>query len=348
MRTVRRAALAALAERRHRPERRWAAEVAPLLVAGFGTGPVAAWRTESVAFTSTSVAVATVTRPDSARRFVVKMPWTADGVDGLRRQADVLATLRDDERLAALRPVLPSCLGQGDIAGRPYWVEEALPGVPASLVMGRGGRRDTVLAAAARVIGDLHAGTAEPMRVDDAAVDAWVGAPLRRLVAYADGRPGSRRLLDGVARLRAELPAALAGRTLRTCWIHGDFWPGNLLTAPARAGVPEARLTGVVDWDRAAARQLPLHDLLHLHVFARRLARGEELGEIVVRALRGGVGDALAVPPARLDSWLDGIPPRAAVLLYWLRHVALFLDSGGDHDKPRWRRGNVERVLAHV
>ena len=107
-------------------------------------------------------------------------------------------------------------------------------------------------------------------------------------------------------------------------------------------------MTGIVDWDQAAARQLPLHDLLHLHVLARRLARGDELGEIVVHALRHGIDRTLDVPADEAADWLDGIPPRPALLLYWLRHVLLFIDSEGDHDDPRWIRGNVERVLVNV
>jgi aminoglycoside phosphotransferase (APT) family kinase protein len=202
--------------------------------------------------------------------------------------------------------------------------------------------RRAVLLGATRVIGDLHARTCEQTLLDHAAVEAWVDAPLRRLAVFSATRPRRDRLLDAVRRMREELVVALAGRTVRTSWIHGDFWPGNLLAAPPGA------VTGVVDWDRAAARQLPLHDLLHLHVFSRRLARGDELGEVVVHALHCGIGEALDVPDAEVATWLDGIPQRSAVLLYWLRHILLFIDSEGDHESPRWLRGNVEHVLVNV
>ncbi|SDY92713.1 Phosphotransferase enzyme family protein [Micromonospora pattaloongensis] len=327
---------------RRRRERAWAAAIAPRLVAEVaGAPPVGGRRAERAVFTSTAVLVVTVTGP--GRRYVVKVPWTAEGEAGLRRQARVLTTLRADPRLSHLRPVLPRCLGQGEADGRRYWVEEALPGTPADNAMLRRTRRSALLRSATRVIRDLHHGTGEPTPVDDAAIEAWVGAPLRRLAAFAATRPGHRPLLDAVRRTRRELVAALAGRTVRTSWIHGDFWPGNLL-----AGRPRADVTGVVDWDRAGARELPLHDLLHLHVFARRLTRGDELGDVVVHALRRGLGEALAVPDAEAAGWLDGIPPRSAVLLYWLRHIQLFIDSEGDHDSPRWLRGNVERVLVNI
>jgi aminoglycoside phosphotransferase (APT) family kinase protein len=327
----------------HRSERDWAGGVAPQLVASVAARADAAWRTEEVVFTSTSVAVVMVTRPGCARRFVVKVPWTAEGTESLRRQAEVLAALHADPRLHSLRPLMPWCVGEGEVEGRYFCVEEALPGAPASAAVLRRGRRAALLGAAGRVIRDLHARTCEETLLDDATVEAWVDLPLRRLEALSATRLRREQLVDAVGRLREELVTALLGRTVHTSWIHGDFWPGNLLAAP-----PGADVTGVVDWDRASANQLPLHDLLHLHVLARRLARGDELGDVVVRALRDGIGAAIGVPVPDVATWLDGIPQRPAVLLYWLRHIMLFIDSEGHRDNPRWLRGNVERVLANV
>ncbi|MCW3817420.1 aminoglycoside phosphotransferase family protein [Micromonospora sp. DR5-3] len=327
----------------HRPQRSWTAAVAPRLVARATATDDARWRTESVAFTSTSVAVATVGGRGTDGRFMVKVPWTDRAVEGLRRQAAVLDLLWTHPRLPGLRPLLPYCAAQGDVEGRYYCVEGALRGTPASGMMLRRARRAALLASASRVIRDLHRRTRERTLLDRAAVAEWVDVPLRRLEAFAATRPRGARFLDTVWRLREELVLALVGRTVHTSWIHGDLWPGNLL-----ATSPDGQVTGIVDWDQASARQLPLHDLLHLHVLARRLARGDELGEIVVEALRHGIDRALDVPADEAADWLDGIPPRPALLLYWLRHILLFIDSEGDHDDPRWIRGNVERVLASV
>ncbi|GAA4573887.1 hypothetical protein GCM10023176_39770 [Micromonospora coerulea] len=327
----------------HRPQRSWTAAVAPRLVARATGTDDTRWRTETVAFTSTSVAVATVRGGGAGDRYMVKVPWTDQAAEGLKRQAEVLDLLWTNPRLPGLRRVLPYCAAQGTAEGRYYCVEGALRGAPASGMMLRRTRRTALLASASRVIRDLHLRTRERTLLDRAAVVQWVDAPLRRLEGFAGTHPQRDRLLDAVWRLREELVAALVGRTVHTCWIHGDFWPGNLL-----ATSPDGQVTGIVDWDRAAARQLPLHDLLHLHVLARRLARGEELGEIVVHALRHGIDRTLDVPAGEAAAWLDGIPPRPALLLYWLRHILLFIDSEGDHDDPRWIRGNVERVLVNV
>ena len=327
----------------HRPERSWTATVAPRLVAWATATDDALWRTEAVAFTSTSVAVATVRGREAGGRYMVKVPWTDLAVQGLRRQAEVLDLLWTNPRLPGMRSLLPYCAAQGEVDGRYYCVEGALRGVPANRMMLRRTQRAALLASAGRIIRDLHQRTRERTVLDWAAVTEWVDRPLLRLEGFVATHPRRDRLLDTVWRLREELAGALVGRTVHISWIHGDFWPGNVL-----ANSPDGQVTGIVDWDRASARQLPLHDLLHLHVLARRLARGDELGEIVVEALRHGVDRTLDVPADEAADWLDGIPPRPALLLYWLRHMLLFIDSEGDHDDPRWIRGNVERVLANV
>jgi aminoglycoside phosphotransferase (APT) family kinase protein len=320
------------------PRRAWLGAAAPRLVTAAVPGAGAGWRTDAVTVTDTAVAVATVSRGASGLRYVVKMPCTAQGRESLRRQAAVLAALHRDDRLRGWWVVVPRPAGRGEVSGRPYWVEEALPGTPAARSVRRG-RATGLLDAATMLIGELHDRTAEPSTPDAGTVATWVDAPVSRLEAFCVTRRRRRGYLPAVDRVRAELRQALAGRCIRTCWIHGDFWPGNLL-------VEGPALTGVVDWDRATGSGLALHDLLHLRVLGRRLVTGEELGDVVVHALRDGPASALGVPADRLDRWLGGLPARPAMLLYWLRHVSLFIDSEGHRDNPRWLRGNIEHVLA--
>jgi len=328
---------------RHRSELHQAAAMAPRVVAGLDGAPDAGWRTESVRWTGTSVAVAVVARAGDDRHLVVKVPAAAEGVANLQRQVEVLTMLWEDPRLHGWRSVLPRPVHQGELAGRYYCVEEALPGEQAARLVRRGQHARAVLDASARVIDGLHALTASRRVVDGATVEAWVTRPLRRLDRFAETRPRRRELRAAVDRLGHDLASSLLDRTVRLGWIHGDFWPGNILAMPGTG-----RITGVVDWDQATADQLPLHDLLHLHLHARRLARSEELGDVVVDALNGGVPQALGVPAGLVDAWTDGIPARAALLLCWLRHATLFLDSDGHRGNRYWLRNNVEKVLLSI
>jgi cobalamin biosynthesis protein CobD/CbiB len=56
--------------------------------------------------------------------------------------------------------------------------------------------------------------------------------------------------------------------------------------------------------------------------------------------------DATGIASAQLDRWLDGIPRRVAVLLFWLRHISIFIGSEGHGDNRDWVRRNVDSVLA--
>ncbi len=254
---------------RHRSELQWVAAAAPRLLSQVEAVPGDGWRTEAVRWTGTSVAVAVVAHRGSARRLVVKIPAAAEGAASLRRQVRVLSALARDPRLQDWQAVLPRPLHEGEIHGRYYCIEEALPGEQGTRLLRRGGRASAVLDASARLIHGLHSRTAQDRPVDDAAVEAWVELPLRRLERLADSRVRCRELRAGVDRLRRDLSGSLQGRTVRLSWIHGDYWPGNVL-ASARSG----RITGIVDWDQGAADQLRLHDLLHLYLYARCLRRG--------------------------------------------------------------------------
>jgi Phosphotransferase enzyme family len=327
---------------RHRSELRWVAEAAPRLVSRVQPITGGGWRTEAVRWTSTSVAVAVVAHHDSARRLVVKIPSTAGGAASLRRQLRVLSALAGDPRLREWQAVLPKPLHEGDVNGRHFCIEEALPGEPGARLVRRG-RASAVLDSSASLIDELHSRTATERRLDEAAVEAWVELPLRRLERLAHSRLWCGELRERVDRLRRELPDSLLDRTVRLSWIHGDYWAGNVLASPQTG-----RITGVVDWDQGGPDQLRLHDLLHLYLYARCLRRGEELGDVVVEALKAGVPEAIGVAAGRVESWMDELPARASLLLYWLRHVTLFLDTDGHHDNRYWIRNNIDKVLLHA
>jgi Ser/Thr protein kinase RdoA (MazF antagonist) len=240
--------------------------------------------------------------------------------------------------------VLPRPVHQGEIDGRYCCIEEALPGEPGARLLRHGRGASELLSASAHGIEGLHSRTAREGRVEDAAIQAWVERPLHRLGQLAKdwhGRAGG--LPAAVERLRSELSGSLLGRSVQLSWIHGDYWLGNILASP-RSG----QVTGIVDWDQAAADQLRLHDLLHLYLYARCLRRGEELGDVVLEALKAGVPEAIGVQAERVETWTDGISPRASLLLYWLRHVTLFVDLDGHRDNRYWIRNNIEKVLLRV
>lgn len=270
---------------------------------------------------------------------VLRLAHTALGESSLRREMASLGDLRANPSLAGMLDLLPEPLAGGFIDGRFYSVQWALPGfnMGESLLRQPECRQSSTLSALS-IIAQLHRNTARKAVVDARMLDCWVHARLRSLEPLArDDGP--------LKRLGSELDAALIEREVRIGWIHGDFWPGNVLVARDGASV-----CGIVDWDLASPDELPEHDLLHFELSAECLLTGSEIGDVVLRRLNGQPpkGQARAFL-ADLDQTSFGIETRerAMILLYWLRFVTNYLLDNPYRAGDRWWMGrNVRGVLA--
>jgi hypothetical protein len=296
--------------------------------------------------TSTGMAILLMGQAGGPPRFVIKMPMTPQAEEGLHRETGVLATLHSDERLGDWRRLIPRPITAGASGGRVYRVDAALAGAPATDGIAGEAARGSVRETAAETIHFLHRATARSVLADRALAERWVEARLRDLWPR-----GVRRgwLRSRSARLRDELHGAVLGRVLRTSWVHGDFWLGNLLIS--RQGVS---IRGIVDWDAAAPDELALHDVMHLLLYTRRMATGQELGRIVCNQLREGAwsNDELALLERYGAGCHDGaLSDRHALLLYWLRQVAAHARQQARRGGPRyrlWERRNVRPVLEEL
>ena len=295
--------------------------------------------------TSTDVAVVVLARSGEAPSVVVKLPMNAKAAARLEVEMATLQALHADPRLGRWRELVPRPLASGTLRGQRYRVESALAGRSAADCSGSLQARRGVLRMTADMIAVLHRITAVSVRGDPALAGGWVDAHLEELEPYL-GR--DRRLRLASARLGHELHAVLEGGSYTASRIHGDYWLGNVLFTGPEPG-PGA-LAGIVDWDASGPCELPLHDLFHLVMYSRRLLSGRELGAIVSEQLRTGDWPAeTRLWPDRFATWFpDALSPRHAVLLYWLRHVAMHTrqqsDSAGWRFKL-WQRRNVLPVL---
>jgi aminoglycoside phosphotransferase (APT) family kinase protein len=293
--------------------------------------------------TSTGMAVVMVANA-GARCLVVKLPLTAAAKSGQERESRVLAGLHADDRLGEWRRRLPRPLARGVLEARPYRIDAALPGRPVP----EGARDPAALLSAqetaAGVIGVLHRATAHTVVVDDATATRWIDARATSLLRRRTHRGALGGRFD---RLLRELRSAVVGRTLPLAWIHGDFWLGNLL---AESDLREP--WGIVDWETAAADELPLHDAYHLLFTTRRLEGREELGTLIARRLAGAdwsPSERRVLESLSVTGRDEALDDRHALLLYWLRHAAVHAEQQPLNPGPRyrvWERRNVHRVLA--
>lgn len=162
-----------------------------------------------------------------ADRLIAKIATSGAATHGLERHVASLARVRSllgDDASAAL---LPRVVREGRLDGHLVVIETQLPGHAATRRLSDG---STSTAAAAAITG-IHRATGHTQLVDDATLSRWVDQPLAFLRGLR-GLPGDAASLD---RLQALLHDALAGREVLTSWVHGDFWPGNVLVEETAA-----------------------------------------------------------------------------------------------------------------
>ncbi|MBI3978107.1 MAG: aminoglycoside phosphotransferase family protein [Chloroflexi bacterium] len=293
--------------------------------------------------TETGALVARVAPPGgSGRTIVVKAEPGPLAAEGLSHHYQTVRRLRSIPSLAGWYDALPEPLGQGHLDGRSYILESALQGVPGRWLLAHAGTLAWLQRRAADVIVALGRATLVRRTVDAEEFERLVGRDLTRLGGLSVGLE-ARQLDD----LRGLIEQELLGREVPLAWVHGDFWPGNLLVSWPRGGI-----TGIVDWDRAVADELPVHDLYHLLTYPSAMLRRYRHGDVVVEKLLAGNLDLgerrlFEAVAEELDLPADAGFRRVAAIVYWLRFVVANLTRRLDlQNDDRWLARNVWPVLS--
>jgi hypothetical protein len=311
---------------RHRAQ-----ELVPRVLRHIGD-TAATWVPGPILVSSTRTAVVPLGPLGGSPVAVAKLPGTPCGASSQQREGRALQVLATEPAVGDFTRFLPLRVTDGYIGGQPFVVERALPGVAADTI------GSAAAAGAASAIATLHARTAHPAVVDDELLRRWVDDRIDLLAR-------TTRWRDALARLRTRLRAAWAGREVEIGWVHGDFWLGNVIVDPA-TGVA----VGIIDWEWAAADELPAQDLVYACMHARMLASGAELGEVVAQMLDHPVWSAAELELHRAAGVTVGseIDPDL-LLLVWLRQIAANITQAPRIARnPVWVRCNVLSVLRAV
>jgi aminoglycoside phosphotransferase len=264
------------------------------------------------------------------------------GARGLRRHRDALVDLDRARTADGWQVLAPHVLLAGDTAGLPWVVETLVPGADARAAARRVGH-DIAAARAAAAVRSLHVASAAETTVDEATLHQWVDEPIEELRATAGSPLRAGADHAALTRMRDQLRADLDGRVLTTCFVHGDYWLGNVLAAE------DGTVTGIVDWERAGRPGLAAIDQMTLVLTGRVEQRRRELGPVVRDLLRGE-----AFTEAEQALLADGpgaaeLPERTVLLLAWLHHAASNVQKRNHYRASTiWVTTNVEHVLEAV
>lgn len=307
----------------------------------------AAPRIMSALVTRSDVVVAKIsTSGTHDTSLVLKLPLTSHAKRSIIIHRQVLMALCHMPELQSFCTFLPRAITWGDCEGRSYYLETALEGVGAGDLVRQQAEPAEMKQDAARLIGQLHMGTSKRRVVDEAIFTQLAGDDLALLHQLAEHWPETAVLCQKLKKLEDLLRDQIYGQELSFSWTHGDFWPGNLLMQPANGAI-----NGIIDWDRASPDQIPLHDILHLLAYTRKMQRRTELGEEVLTYLLPSAFDVServliseAMEQLRLPVGTKFF--QAATFLYWLHFVAANLSRYPTfQNDARWLKDNVFLVL---
>ncbi len=277
---------------------------------------------------------------------ICHIPRSKSAVLRYQHHRDICASLWNTRVLGVWREVLPRVLYQGLYENHLYWLEAPLPGVSASRVIQQSKRRDIVLRAAVETILCLHQRTSRVVTFDEILFKKWVLDPLRAI------RESTLPLYYFrshaiLSEIEQRLARRLLGKPVTVCWIHGDYWPENILVTP-----DGARVTGIVDWELSHPDGLPLIDLINLLLSTYRVLEAKELGHLIIELLEQG-----ELPPEwktiydevcqRLGNNLPAI--QDVLILFWIQHTSTKVFAANRlFINPFWARANYVSVLRHL
>jgi thiamine kinase-like enzyme len=187
-------------------------------------------------------------------------------------------------------------------------------------------------------IGRLHVATKTPVSLDETTWNAAVMPLLYAGLASTEQYTGV-----SAAQITDFLMREILGRSWPLVVNHGDYSPGNLLFD--RKGL---RLLGVIDWERAILRSLPLLDLLHILLSARAQATQARLSDLFSRVLLGGLDyeDRQFVDSylQQMDLHVTSSQMRAFLLLDWLLRVSMWVTPRESpwYGKVFWLQRDIE------
>jgi hypothetical protein len=306
------------------------------LVVGGGSRPTRTVLDEALADASRATGLPLAASPPSVRAELLIVE-TAEGIlrvavgpgrHQIFGQRSALATLRACPAPAFVAERVPSELASGTCGIGEWSLESRLPGTRPAASIG-----EPLLGDCLDFLAGLHSACPSDadanMFLEQAEVVVDVCPPEQARVV--------RALAERLGQRLADLPRGFA---------HGDFFHGNLLS-------DRGRLVGVVDWDAAGPRRLPILDLLHLRLMSIREVADVDWGPSLLRHLlpwaRAGGGEIIRGYARRSGLTLDPRRLEALVFAYWLDYASYQLRTHRHRlAQPLWIERNISLVLRVV
>ncbi len=252
-----------------------------------------------------------------AQNVIVRIPLSPAGTKRAQQEQEALRKAREALVGAGEWPEIPRPLLEGELERTPFFVQDALPGLPGHGMMTNRSQAARCKKLALNFLLRLHLAARSDLVLGKAEWNLHV----RPIIAEGLQAMEERAGISAEA-LNQQLMRVLVGLRLPLVFRHGDYWPGNLFF-DAKA----ERITGVIDWDRAQPKSLPLLDLLDTVISCRAEEEQAVSPRILGRMLQEGLArEDLALVEQYLGAMgfsLTEEQLRAFLKLDWLVRVTV-------------------------
>jgi aminoglycoside phosphotransferase (APT) family kinase protein len=280
---------------------------------------------------------------EGRQSYIAKLALQDVAAPRLEENAKALRTLAGisagDSRVANVIPVIRQT---GRFDGQHYSVETRLPGGRAGQYLRAPAVRDDVATEGLRFLVRL-----QTLSRVDTVLDAETWNRQFQPMVDAVGAFVERHDPAGVyERISRAVRDPLLGQSVPLVFAHGNFWIGNLLFDPDRG------LTGVIDWDSAVDRGLPLVDLLYFLSRTESLLERTSLGEAITKWIAADLQPLATHPLVGAYCREFSLPMewlRPLFYYSWIQHVHIHVRYGTTAlEKPAWVEQNLISVLAEI
>jgi len=260
----------------------------------------------------------------------IKLPLVPFAEARLQKQSDMLNFLQRQEThirqldaasTAFASKVFPQILAQGMFETQTYFIESRVKGVPLSRLQVPHETLPKVCAALFSFWHHVQTCCGEAVKVDEGQFAQLFQQPLLNLIQWA--KP-PQKYAEILQRLEAFFGKHVLGQQLFLSLGHGDFSTKNILAKPQGYA-----LSGIIDWDMATRRAMPLLDVLHFFVRLDASSFREAPPKIALRLVQP---DSRALHWTNLQNALnkfgyDGKILPVLVAYYWMQRLQVYLDS---------------------
>ncbi|MGB6483325.1 MAG: methyltransferase domain-containing protein [Candidatus Acidiferrales bacterium] len=257
----------------------------------------------------------------SGKSVIVHIPMNDVAVARCQFSQECLRRLIDSAP-PSVKPRIPIPLSSGELNGIRYFVQSMLPGYPATRFLRVAKLNKVSKDHAVNFLLELPIRDSDGSAQQDdwqALVEPDFGEGLK-IIEHKLGIPSSE--------IRQRVDEILSQRKWPVVIGHGDFWPGNLLLSKDGQNI-----LGVIDWDRAIPRSLPLLDLIHFLIYPKSELYCRRIPDLLGEIVKNGRFEASDQPHVdsylrRMELALTENELRALIISYWIINVGVSRTRG--------------------